>query len=91
MSKQPRSCCHHHLSWSRRFSSELWPQKVQGPPPRNPFYAPAGRAVHSLISSSPERPGRRMASLGQTRKCIAHHPALDHFHQTLSWLWSAIL
>ncbi|GBO26981.1 hypothetical protein AVEN_269117-1 [Araneus ventricosus] len=83
MSKQSHSCCHHPLSWSRRVSSELWPQKVQGPPPRDPFYVPAGGAVHSLISSAPESPGRRMASLGKARKCIAHHPAVDHFHQTV--------
>ncbi|GBM89835.1 hypothetical protein AVEN_72134-1 [Araneus ventricosus] len=92
MSKQSRACCHHPLSWSRRVSSELWLQKVQGPPPRDPFYAPEGREVNSLISSAPERPrllpGRRVASLGQVRKCIAHHTAEDHFHQTLSWLWS---
>ncbi|GBN43451.1 hypothetical protein AVEN_243421-1 [Araneus ventricosus] len=73
-------------------SSELWPQKVRGPPPRDPLYAPEGRAVHSLISIAPERPrrlpGRRVASPGQVRKCIAHHPPKDHFHQTLSWMWS---
>ncbi|GBL94006.1 hypothetical protein AVEN_76722-1 [Araneus ventricosus] len=84
MSKQSRACC-------RRVSSELWSKKVQGPSPRDPFYAPTGRAVHSLISSSPERPrrlpGRRVASPGQVRMCIEHHPAEDHFHQSLSWLW----
>ncbi|GBM76795.1 hypothetical protein AVEN_59138-1 [Araneus ventricosus] len=51
MSKQSRAGCHHPLSWIRRVSSELWSQKVQGPQPQEPFYGPAGRAIHSLISS----------------------------------------
>ncbi|GBM34515.1 hypothetical protein AVEN_43175-1 [Araneus ventricosus] len=72
-------------------SSELWPQKVRRPPPRDPFYAPEGRAVHSLISSAVERPrlppSKRMPSPGQVRKYIAHHLAGNNFHQTLSWLW----
>ncbi|GBM31533.1 hypothetical protein AVEN_247232-1 [Araneus ventricosus] len=38
-----------------RVSSELWPQKVRRPPPRDPFHAPAGRAVHSLLSSAPRK------------------------------------
>ncbi|GBN06567.1 hypothetical protein AVEN_9295-1 [Araneus ventricosus] len=71
-------------------SSELWPLKVRRPPPRNPFYAPGGRAVHSLVSSTPKRPrllpGNREASPGQVRKYMAHHLAWNHFHQTLSWL-----
>ncbi|GBM68671.1 hypothetical protein AVEN_255397-1 [Araneus ventricosus] len=50
---------------------EMWPQKVQGPPPRDPFYAPAGRAIHSLIFSTTERPrllpGKRKGSPGQVR------------------------
>ncbi|GBN58264.1 hypothetical protein AVEN_137153-1 [Araneus ventricosus] len=70
-------------------------KKVQGHPPRDPFYAPAVRAVHILVSRTPKRPrllsGRRVASPGQVRKCIAHahHPAENHLHQTLSWLWSS--
>ncbi|GBM93444.1 hypothetical protein AVEN_218625-1 [Araneus ventricosus] len=55
-----------------RVSSELWPQKVRRPPPRDLFYAPEGRAVHSLVSSAPKRPrllpGNREASPGQVRK-----------------------
>ncbi|GBM87492.1 hypothetical protein AVEN_211643-1 [Araneus ventricosus] len=75
-----------------RVSSELWPQKVRRPPPpRDPFYAPEGRAVHSLVSSAPKRPrllpGNREASPGQVRKYIAHHLAWNHFHQNVSWLW----
>ncbi|GBN56890.1 hypothetical protein AVEN_236608-1 [Araneus ventricosus] len=62
-----------------RVSSELWPQKVRRPPPRDPFYAPAGRVVHSFISSTPERPrllpGNREASPRQVRKYVAHHLA----------------
>ncbi|GBN61230.1 hypothetical protein AVEN_12112-1 [Araneus ventricosus] len=57
-----------------RVSSELWPQKVRRPPPRNPFYAPAGRVIHSLVSSAPKRPrllpGNREASPGQVRKLV---------------------
>ncbi|GBM05922.1 hypothetical protein AVEN_135284-1 [Araneus ventricosus] len=72
MSKQSCACSHHSLSWSRRVSSELWPQKVQGPPQRDPFYAPAGRVIHSLVSSATGRPrllpGNREASPGQVRK-----------------------
>ncbi|GBM08323.1 hypothetical protein AVEN_127088-1 [Araneus ventricosus] len=79
MSKQSCACIHHSLSCSRHVSSELWPQKVRRPPPRDPFYAPAGRAIHSLISSTPKRPpllpGNREASPGQVRKYIAHHLA----------------
>ncbi|GBN11800.1 hypothetical protein AVEN_47108-1 [Araneus ventricosus] len=93
MSKQSRACCHHPLSWCLRVSWELWPQKVQGPPPRDPsMLQRSEQSVHFLIYSALERPrllpGRRVASLGQVRKCIAHHPAVDHFHQTLFWLWS---
>ncbi|GBM45630.1 hypothetical protein AVEN_204760-1 [Araneus ventricosus] len=73
------ACSHHSLSWSRRVSSELWPQKVRRPPPRDPFYAPAGRVIHSLVSSAAERPrllpGNREASLGHVRMYIAHHLA----------------
>ncbi|GBM29932.1 hypothetical protein AVEN_111238-1 [Araneus ventricosus] len=62
-----------------RVSSELWPQNVRRSPPRDPFYAPVGRSVHSLISSTPERPrllpGNRETSPGQVRKYIAHHLA----------------
>ncbi|GBL80904.1 hypothetical protein AVEN_26318-1 [Araneus ventricosus] len=43
----PGACC---------VSSELWPQKVRRPPPWDPFYAPASRAAHYLISSATERP-----------------------------------
>ncbi|GBO07278.1 hypothetical protein AVEN_70811-1 [Araneus ventricosus] len=77
MSEQSCACSRHSLSWSRRVSSELWPQKVRRPPPRDPFYARASRAVHSLISRAPERPrllpGNREASPGQVRKYITHH------------------
>ncbi|GBN63742.1 hypothetical protein AVEN_255053-1 [Araneus ventricosus] len=60
MSKQSRARCHHSLpSPRRRISSELRPQKVQGPPPRDPFYTLKGRAVHFLISSDSEKAGHR--------------------------------
>ncbi|GBM77596.1 hypothetical protein AVEN_165625-1, partial [Araneus ventricosus] len=77
--KQSCACSHHSLSWSRRVSSELWPQKVRRRPPRDPFYVPAGRAIHSLMSSATERPrllpGNREASPRQVRKYITHHLA----------------
>ncbi|GBN20595.1 hypothetical protein AVEN_131539-1 [Araneus ventricosus] len=63
---KPLFLCHHSLPSPTpiepkprrlRISSKLWTQKVQGLPPRNPFYAPAGRAVHPLLSSATERLG----------------------------------
>ncbi|GBN61975.1 hypothetical protein AVEN_84497-1 [Araneus ventricosus] len=47
-------CLYSSLSWSSRVSSELWPQKSED----LHHGTPAGRAIHSLISSATERVGR---------------------------------